>query len=221
MDTINSPSDDASKIRRLNLEIQLEHGDLKLLAEKLGKNANYLSQLFSLKSKRSLSNKLARKIEEVLELDKGILDRNPVEIDSEADWAEENNRAQEGLDQTIKSNRMSDLAFELLQARIRQMTPKGLMITAAEITFDDQVYVIPILVKNSKNWPLLAVETTRSKSGLARILAQSNLLSSMSLTGCKHGLLATESDGQLLEKWFCYTGGKITLLNNKPNSIVA
>jgi len=216
MDTEQVLGDDASTIRRLNLERVLGHGDLKLLAEKLNKNANYLSQTFSLKCKRPLTAKLARSIEQALDINTGTLDRNPEEVDIEVEREDENRRAQQDIQRITDSNKMSDLAFELLRERLKKMIPNVSLTINADMTFEDWNYTIPIFIHAPQNKPLLVVQTTRSQSGLAKLVAQNDLLSSMSITGSHYGLIATESGGQLLEKWFASVNGKISAIKNRP-----
>jgi len=67
-----------STLRRVNLKSAMNHGDLKRVSEVLNRKPNYLSQLFSLKSARKISDDLARKVESVLGLEKYRLD-TPIE----------------------------------------------------------------------------------------------------------------------------------------------
>jgi len=63
-----------STLRRVNLKAAMSHGDLKRVSGILNRKPNYLSQLFSLKSSRKISDDLARKVEKVLNIKKYQLD---------------------------------------------------------------------------------------------------------------------------------------------------
>jgi len=216
MDNTWNEADSISTIRRLNIEAYLGHGDLKLLADRLDKNANYLSQLFSFKSKRALSDKLARKVELALSLDRGALDRNPEEVQNTVDWKEEENRVQQDLKRVDELNKVSDLAFELLQTRLKELLPDAIFTSNISIPFDGQAYHAQFLIEDINRVPILVVETTRSKAGLTRLISQKNVLALMSITGSEYGLIATESAGQLLETWLENNEGKIELLGDRP-----
>jgi hypothetical protein len=62
-----------SKVRRTNLRPHLKHGDISLLAIKIGVNPNYLSQLVSVRSKRILTDDVAQRLETALSLPRGSL----------------------------------------------------------------------------------------------------------------------------------------------------
>jgi transcriptional regulator with XRE-family HTH domain len=209
-------TEDTSEIRRQNLKTHLKRGDLKLLAEKLGKNANYLSQLFSFKSKRSISNKLARTIEKTLNMKDGLLDCNPEVVSFEAELKAEEFRVEQELHKVRKSNELSEMALELLQVRLKKILPDAILTMDAHVVFNKHTYTIKILLKNTAGKALLCVETSRSQGGLSKLLSEQSLVMNMSITGAEYGLLAIETNGQLIEKWYQSIAGKVSLINEKP-----
>lgn len=205
-----SYSDDTSDIRRQNLKTHLKRGDLKLLAEKLGKNANYLSQLFSYKSKRSISNNLARTIEETLDMKPGLLDSNPEFVSFEIELKTEEFRVEQEFLKVRKLNELSDMALELLLVRLRKILPTATLTIDAHVVFNEHTHIIRMLLKDPSDKALLCVETSRSHRGLSKLLSENSLVMNMSITGAQHGLIAIETDGQLIEKWYQSKDGKIS-----------
>ena len=215
-DRIDYP-DDTSAIRRENIKTHLKRGDLKVLAEKLGKKPNYLSQLFSFNSKRALSKKLARAIEEALNLEPGTLDREPSRVSFEEQMRDEEESARKELLHAKKSNTVSELAFELLQLKLKNMLSDAIFTIDAQVEFNDQTYVVRLLIQDVDMKARVCVETTRSMGGLNFMAAETSLLRNIAITGAEYGLLATETEGQLVERWYQSSDGKVTLIQDKPN----
>lgn len=179
-----------SIIRRANIKATLKRGDLGRIAKYLGKNTNYLSQVFSKNSVLNVSTALARGVEEAVGLDRGALDL-PVTASE--------------IESNKPTSKFADQLFSMIMAEL--FAP--LTIEAnSECSFG--VHARWKIINNSN--PYAVAELSSSDVGDI-LFARKSLLAAMLASGAIYGVLGIEDNDGLNYEYYCNNHGCATQID--------